>query len=177
MPELWNPKFDLLPVTAFIPNLKAIFERDFGSALAYYDQGAELRDLQAINTARQIVAQGPVLNLLPYGNDPILNEDAALLDEKARLLCEWEARSRVANSLATSLVAYVTAGRSVLYEMSLADLTGLQVPIPRGNRAGLYWDVSTERYGERYYEAENLYTMVGSVVVTFNYSEGKKNNV
>lgn len=176
MPEPWNPQIPLFPVTAFIPNLKAVFERDFGRALAYYSQGAELRDLQAVNTARQASEQWPVLNLLPYGNDPGMNEDAALIDEKPRLLCEWETRSRVANSLATHLVSYVTAGRSVLYEMSLADLTGLSVPIPRGNLDDLFWDISQERYGERFYEAETLYTMVGSVVLTIHYSEGKKSN-
>jgi hypothetical protein len=175
MPDPWSPKLDLLPVTAFIPNLKAVFERDFARALAYYGD-AGLRGLQAINTARQVAQQWPVLNLLPYGNDPALNEDAALLDEKPRLLCEWETASRVANSLATDLVTYVTAGRSVLYEMTVDDLTTLAAEIPRGNRAGLYWDVSTERYGERFYEAEKLYTMVGSVVLTINYSEGKKRN-
>lgn len=174
MPEPWSPKVELLPVTAFVPNLKAVFERDFGRALTYYSLGAELRDVQAINTARQASAQWPVMNLLPYGNDPGMNEDAALINEKPRLLCEWETKSRVANSLATHLVSYVTAGRSVLYEMSLADLTGLSVQIPQGNRADLFWDVSQERYGERFYEAENLYTMVGSVVLTINYSEGKK---
>jgi hypothetical protein len=175
MPEPWDPKFDLLPVTAFIPNLKAIFERDFARALAYYG-GAALRGLQAINTARQVAPQWPVLNLLPAGNDPAMNEDGALLDEKPRLLCEWETASRVANSLATDLVTYVTAGRSVLYEMTVADVTGLDTEIPQGSRAGLYWDVSTERYSERYYEAEKLFTMVGSVVLTINYSEGKKRN-
>jgi hypothetical protein len=173
MPELWSPTFELLPVTAFIPNLRAVFERDFGRALVYYSLGAELRDLQAINTARQVSEKWPVLNLVPYGNDARLNEDAALLDEKPRLLCEWETKSRVANSLAEHLVSYVTAGRSVLYEMSLADLT---TGIPQGNREAPTWDVTQERYGERHYEAENLFTMVGSVVLTINYSEGKKKN-
>lgn len=176
MPEVWSPSIELLPVTAFIPNLKAVFERDFGRALAYYSQGTELRDLQAIHTARQASAQWPVMNIVPYGNDPRMDEDAARIDERPRLLCEWETKSRVANSLATHLVSYVTAGRSVLYEMSLADLTALSVQIPRGNRADLFWDVSQERYGERHYEAENLFTMVGSVVLTINYSEGKKKN-
>lgn len=165
---LWQPKFDLLPVTAFIPNLTAVFERDFGPALAYFSQGATLRGLQAINTARQVSPQWPVLNLLPYGNDPQMSEDAARLEEKPRLLCEWETVSRVPNSLALHLVSYVTAGRSVLYEMSRADLTK---NIPQ--RAGPQWDVSQERYGERYYEAENLWTMVGSVVLTINYREGR----
>jgi hypothetical protein len=172
MPDPWNPKFELLPVTAFIPNLKSVFERDFARALAFYGQNVELRDLQAINTARQASEKWPVLNLIPYGNDPRMNEDAAALDETPRLLCEWETKSRVANSLAEHLVTYVTAGRSVLYEMSLADLTQ---GIPQGRREAPTWGVTQERYGERYYEAENLYTMVGSVVLTINYSEGKKN--
>jgi hypothetical protein len=170
MPD-WNPKFRLLPVTAFIPNLQTVFERDFSAALAYFSS-EPLRGLQAINMARQLSEQWPVLNLLPYGNDPAMSQDAARIDEKPRLLCEWETVSRVANSLALHLVSYVTAGRSVLYEMSRADLIGEIEPEQRG---GLTWDVSTERYGERYYEAEKLYTMVGSVVLTINYRQGKTN--
>lgn len=166
----WNPKFRLLPVTAFIPPLKAVFERDYAAALAFYDPA--LRGLQAINTARQLAAQWPVMNLLPYGNDPSMTEDAARLYEKPRLLCEWETVSRVPNSLALDLVTYVTAGRSVLYEMGKEDMTA---GIEQGQRRLHGWDVSTERYAERFYEAENKWTMVGSVVLTINYTEGRTN--
>lgn len=168
----WTPKFKLLPVTVFIPKLQAVFERDFDAALAYFSHPDTLRGVQAINTARQLAEQWPVLNLLPAGNDPAMSQDAARLDEKPRLLCEWETASRIPNSLALNLVTYVTAGRSVLYEMSKDDLTS---GIEQGRRTGLSWDVSAERYGERFYEAENKWTMVGSLVLTINYMEGRSN--
>lgn len=167
----WSPKFDLLPVTALIDKLVPVFERDFGAALSYYGGGA-LRGLQSIRIARQVAEQWPVMNLMPAGNDPAMNEGASLLQEGQHILCEWETISRVPDTLARHLVIYVTAGRSVLYEMSKGDLTA---GIPQGRRAGLRWSVSQERYGERFYEAEKLWTMVGSVVLTINYSEGRKN--
>lgn len=168
----WNPKFKLLPVTAFIPNLKTVFERDYDAALVYYAGAETLRGLQAINTARQLAEQWPVLNLLPFGGDPKIAEDGARVDESQRILCEWETASRVPSSLALHLVTYVTAGRSVLYEMSKADLTA---DVEQGQRRLHGWDVSTERYGERFYEAENKWTMVGSVLLTIRYTEGKAN--
>lgn len=165
-------KFDLLSVEAFIDKLVTVFNRDYANALAHYSQGETLRGLQAIRTARQVSQQWPVLNLLPAGNDPAMSEDAAKLSESQRVLCEWETVARVPDTLARHLNRYVTAGRSVLYEMSKADLTD---GVAQGRRTGLNWDVSSERYGERFYESENLWTMVGSVVLTIRYTEGRSN--
>jgi hypothetical protein len=169
---VWSPKFNLVSVEPFIDNLKTVFERDAAAALAWASQSEELRTFQAINTARQLGERWPVLNLLPAGNDPRMSEDAARVDEKPRVLVEVETVNRTANTLARHLVRYVLAVRSILYEMSVTDLTA---NVSQGRRAGLSWDVSTERYGERYYEAEKLYTMVGSVVLTINYRQGKTN--
>lgn len=169
----WSPTFDLLSVEEFIDKLIPIFNRDYANALAYYARGAPLRGLQDIRTARQVAEQWPVLNLLPAGNDPAMNEGKSLLKEGQRILCEWETVDRTPDTLARYLVRYVTAGRSILYEMSKADLTG---GIEPGRRTGLHWDVSSERYGERFYQAENLWTMVGSVVLTINYTEGRAND-
>ena len=165
-------KFDLLPVEAFIDKLVTVFNRDYAAALARYSPDESLRGLQSIRTARQISQQQPVLNLLPAGNDPVMSEDGARISESPRVLCEWETIARVPDALARHIVRYVTAGRSVLYEMSRADLTD---GIEQGRRTGLSWNVSSERYAERHYEAENLFTMVGSVVLTFNYTEGRSN--
>lgn len=172
---VWSPKFAIISAEPFIDNLKAVFERDAEAAIAWASPSEPLRTFQAYNTARQVNPQWPVLNLLPFGGDPGLNEDAALLAEKQKILVEVETTARDANALARHLVRYVLAARSILYEMVPADLTGRATEIPRGSRAELYWDVSQERYGERYYEAEKLFTMTGSVVLTINYSEGRSN--
>jgi hypothetical protein len=165
-------KFDLLSVEWFIDKLVAVFTRDYANALAHYSPSETLRGLQAIRTARQVSQQWPVLNLLPGGSDPAMSEDAARIAESQRILCEWETVARVPDTLARHINRYVTAGRSVLYEMSKTDLT---TGIAQGRRTGLSWNVSSERYGERFYEAENLWTMVGSVVLTINYWEGRRN--
>lgn len=172
MPWTAPPKFDLLPVTAFIDNLETVFNRDYAAALAYFAQGVTIRELQAIRRARQVAEQWPVMNILPAGGDPAMNEAGSLLHESRQILCEWETVSRTAATLVRHLDLYETAGRSVLYEMSDADLRG---GIPKGRRAGLIWDVSRQRPGERYYEAETLWTMVNSVMLTIRYTEGRGN--
>lgn len=171
----WTPKFEIISVEPFIENVRAVVLRDAVAALAWASPDPALRNFQAVNLARQASQQWPVLNLLPFGNDPEQDEDGAKVAESPRVLVEVETVDRVANNLVRYLTRYVLAVRSMLYEMSDGDLTTLAVTIPKGRRAGLTWDVSTERYGERFYEGENLYTQVGSVVLTINYTQGKKN--
>lgn len=176
MPWTAPPEFNLLPVTPFVDALKLVMERDYAAALAYYNglylNGVTLRGLQAIRTARQVAEQWPVMNILPAGSDPVMNEGASLLHEGQRILCEWETVSRVPDALARHLPIYATAGRSVVYEMGKTDLTA---GIPQGARTGISWSVSSGRPGERFYEAENLWTMVESFVLTINYTEGRSN--
>ncbi|HEX7313298.1 MAG TPA: hypothetical protein VF297_05230 [Pyrinomonadaceae bacterium] len=167
------PRFELLTAEDFIDNLKVVFETKYADALALIRPSEPLRGLQAINTARQAVENSPVLNLLPYGENPQMSQDGASISESLTILCEWEVRARVANSLARYIVRYVSAGRSVIYDMTDAELIGA---IPQGQRAGLNWDVSTVRYAERYYEAENLFTQVGSFVLTISYRQGRNND-
>jgi len=164
--------FDLLTVEDWIDNLKVVFESDYAAALARVSQGETLPGLQAINTARQATLTTPVLNLLPYGENPRRSDDGASISESHLILCELEVRARVANSLARHIVRYVSAGRRVVYEMEKDALTG---DIPQGERSGLNWDVSQVRYAERHYEAENLFTQVGSFLLTINYTQGRSN--
>jgi hypothetical protein len=171
MPD-WNPKFNIVSAEPFIANLTTVFGRDAVEALAWASPSPTLRPFQAINTERQASAQWPVLNLLPYGGDPQMSHDAARIDEKTRVLVEVETVARGANALSIYLVRYVLAVKSILYEMSVDDLTK---DIPKPGRTRPNWDVSTERYGDRLYEAENLFTKVGSVVLTINYTQGKTN--
>lgn len=169
---IWTPKFNLVSVEPFIANLKTVFEARYADALTWASPSGALRPLQAINTARQLAESWPVCNLLPYGGDPAQSEDAARIIEAQRILVEFETAGRDADALAVHLVRYVLAGRSVVYEMSREDWTK---DIPAAGRSAFIWSVSTERYGERFYEAENKFTMVGSFVVTLNYTVGRQN--
>jgi len=167
---MWSPRYNLIPVEAFIDNLVTVFERDADDAIAFYQGNATLPTFSGnIRTARSSGGPWPALNLLPMGDDPTETDDAALIESHARVICEVETVGRVPGNLARYLIRYVTAVKSILYEMSAADLRGA---IPIAGMALKGRDIGSERYAERFYESEKLYTQVGSVILTIHCDQG-----
>ncbi len=166
----WNPRYNLISVEAFIDNLVTVFERDADEAIAFYQGDATLPSFSGnIRTARAAGGPWPALNLLPAGDDPVETDDAALIEGRPRVIVEVETVGRVPGNLARYLIRYVTAVKSILYEMTPDDLRG---EIPRAGMALKGKEVTSERYAERFYESEKLYTQVGSVILTILCDQG-----
>ena len=169
----WQPKLNLLPLAPFRRNVRAVIERDFASALAHFAPDMELANFMGIYTARAERDAYPVLNLLPLGNDPAIDDDNAS-NERKRLLVEAEHFGRDADVLIEELEYYLVALRSVLLEMTEEDLIKyIQVELPNGYRYrdDFRWTVGTERFGERSYESENSFVQVASLILTLEYME------
>jgi hypothetical protein len=170
----WNPKFKFLPLAPFRRNVQTVIERDMAAALTYFaPTGMVLPDVQGIFTARAIREMSPVVILLPLGNDPVSDDDNSY-DEKKRLLVEVEHFGRDPDILIEELEYYNLALRSILTEMSEADLVG-DIPVALENgfrmRDDFRWTIGTERFGEREYDSENSFVLVASQILTINYME------
>lgn len=169
----WEPKYHLVSVEAFIDNLTVVFERDAADAIAFFQGDAELPTFEEnIRTARTAAGPWPGLNLLPAAVDPAESGGGPLVESRAQIICEVETIGRVPDSLARYLIRYVMAVKSILYEMSKPDLVG---EIPKTSVFVKDRLIGSERYAERLYESERLYTQVGSVVLTILYDQGLRN--
>jgi hypothetical protein len=174
----WSSTYDFLPLAPFRRNIKAVFARDFPAALLGASEqagweGEALPALQGMFDARAVRDVYPVANFLTLGSDPTKDEDDDA-EERKRLLIEYEDIERDADTLLNRLEIYNLAGRSVVENMTEADLLRLEVAIDGEHRGDFRWTWGTERYGDRQYESENLYVMVGSGVLTLEYLEPRK---
>jgi hypothetical protein len=169
----WLPRYKLIPVEVLIDNVKAVFVRDIAAAIDYFQGAYTLPDYQTVGSAaRTLGGPWPRLNILPGPGEMQESDDGARVGHSADLIIETETVGRQSDLLARHLTRYVAASKSVLYEMSEADLVGT-IKSTTPQFALLSWDVGSERYAERFYESETLYTQVGSVVLTVNYLVGR----
>lgn len=165
---IWAPRYQFLSMRPFRDNVQREFDRNFAAALFLASPTADppLPGLQGIYNTRGVRDKWPIANLLTLGGDSELL-DGGDYDESKRLLIEIETLAEDDQDLIEVLEPYVLAARTVVASMSPGSLLrGIS-----GSRDEVVVAVGSERYGEREYETEGLFTRVGSVIATFSYRE------
>jgi hypothetical protein len=167
----WTPRFAFLPFTVLREKVRAVIERDLPAALAWIQEeyGAELPALDGIYSARAVRDQRIFVNLLSGPGDPQEDQDGDY-DELRRLIVEVERVGRKPDDLAEELELVVTALRTVLCTVPDTEWTDAWAS---DTRADFRVTIGQERYGERFYDSENLYAQVGSIILTITYREAE----
>jgi len=167
-------RFNYIPNKRLRDNVRAVLLRDMAEALALVAEQASLDEsppaLQGVYVARAVRDRHPLCNVLVQGGDPAEDPDGNT-QERRRFLVEFETVAPNAEELFETIELYVTAGRIALMSAAEEDFTE---QVDAGTRGDWRWSIGVERYGEREYEAEDLYTVVGSFVLTIEFMEARK---